>query len=66
MARAFLIGTSGWHYASWRGPFFPKRPADKEPASILRQSVSDGRTQRRILSDADAGSGQKLAGADRE
>src|SRR3954471_6870719 len=20
-----LIGTSGWHYDSWRGPFFPKR-----------------------------------------
>jgi uncharacterized protein YecE (DUF72 family) len=20
-----LIGTSGWHYASWRGPFFPKK-----------------------------------------
>ncbi len=19
-----LIGTSGWHYDSWRGPFFPK------------------------------------------
>ncbi len=24
MARV-LIGTSGWHYDSWRGPFFPKR-----------------------------------------
>ncbi|ABD87455.1 DUF72 domain-containing protein [Rhodopseudomonas palustris] len=24
MAR-ILIGTSGWHYASWRGPFFPER-----------------------------------------
>lgn len=23
MARV-LIGTSGWHYASWRGPFFPQ------------------------------------------
>jgi uncharacterized protein YecE (DUF72 family) len=23
MAR-ILIGTSGWHYGSWRGPFFPK------------------------------------------
>jgi uncharacterized protein YecE (DUF72 family) len=23
MARIY-IGTSGWHYASWRGPFFPK------------------------------------------
>ncbi|MDQ8729493.1 DUF72 domain-containing protein [Bradyrhizobium sp. LHD-71] len=24
MAR-ILIGTSGWHYASWRGPFFPPK-----------------------------------------
>jgi uncharacterized protein YecE (DUF72 family) len=24
MARV-LIGTSGWHYDSWRGPFFPRR-----------------------------------------
>jgi uncharacterized protein YecE (DUF72 family) len=24
MARV-LIGTSGWHYASWRGPFFPAK-----------------------------------------
>ena len=23
MARIY-IGTSGWHYASWRGPFFPE------------------------------------------
>ncbi len=21
---AILVGTSGWHYQSWRGPFFPK------------------------------------------
>src|SRR5881397_1000274 len=21
--RGVWIGTSGWHYASWRGPFFP-------------------------------------------
>ena len=24
MAGRVLIGTSGWHYDSWRGPFFPK------------------------------------------
>ena len=24
MAARVLIGTSGWHYDSWRGPFFPK------------------------------------------
>lgn len=29
MARV-LIGTSGWHYASWRGPFFPKGVTLKE------------------------------------
>jgi uncharacterized protein YecE (DUF72 family) len=31
MAR-ILIGTSGWHYASWRGPFFP-------PGLLLRQQL---------------------------
>jgi uncharacterized protein YecE (DUF72 family) len=26
-----LVGTSGWHYDSWRGPFFPKRlPVKKQ------------------------------------
>ncbi len=29
MARV-LIGTSGWHYDSWRGPFFPKGLPSKE------------------------------------
>ncbi|MDQ4136349.1 MAG: DUF72 domain-containing protein, partial [Pseudomonadota bacterium] len=30
MAGALRIGTSGWHYASWRGPFYPAalKPAD--------------------------------------
>ena len=27
------IGTSGWHYAHWRGPFYP---ADLQPAKMLR------------------------------
>ncbi len=27
------IGTSGWHYLHWRGPFYP---ADLKPASMLR------------------------------
>lgn len=27
------IGTSGWHYAHWRGPFYP---ADVAPAKMLR------------------------------
>jgi uncharacterized protein YecE (DUF72 family) len=29
MAR-ILIGTSGWHYDSWRGPFFPKGLSPKD------------------------------------
>ena len=32
MARV-LIGTSGWHYASWRGPFFPKGVTLKQQLS---------------------------------
>lgn len=28
MARV-LIGTSGWHYDSWRGPFYPKGATPK-------------------------------------
>ncbi|HLH00511.1 MAG TPA: DUF72 domain-containing protein [Bryobacteraceae bacterium] len=28
--RSVFIGTSGWHYKHWRGPFYPQRfPADK-------------------------------------
>src|SRR6476469_136205 len=25
-----LVGTSGWHYASWKGPFFPKGLRQKD------------------------------------
>ena len=25
-----LIGTAGWHYASWWGPFFPKEVRKKD------------------------------------
>jgi uncharacterized protein YecE (DUF72 family) len=32
MARV-LIGTSGWHYASWRGPFFPEGVTLKQQLS---------------------------------
>ena len=28
--RKIWIGTSGWHYASWRGPFFPKELRAKD------------------------------------
>jgi uncharacterized protein YecE (DUF72 family) len=33
MPRAIHIGTSGWHYDHWRGPFYPD---DMEPADMLR------------------------------
>jgi uncharacterized protein YecE (DUF72 family) len=37
MARV-LIGTSGWHYESWRGPFFPKGlPLKKQLEYYSRQ-----------------------------
>jgi len=29
-----LIGTSGWHYASWKGPFFPKTLKAKDQLSF--------------------------------
>ncbi len=40
MARV-LIGTSGWHYDSWRGPFFP---ADLPPKSQLQYYASQFQT----------------------
>lgn len=30
MSGSVLIGTSGWHYASWWGPFFPKEVRKKD------------------------------------
>jgi len=33
-----LIGTSGWHYDRWRGPFFPKElPLKKQLEHYSRQ-----------------------------
>lgn len=39
MARV-LIGTSGWHYDSWRGPFFPKGLRQKEELSYYSSQFS--------------------------
>ncbi|WLB24271.1 DUF72 domain-containing protein [Bradyrhizobium japonicum] len=36
MAR-ILIGTSGWHYASWRGPFFPREVRIKDQLSYYAE-----------------------------
>jgi uncharacterized protein YecE (DUF72 family) len=30
MSEQIHIGTSGWHYAHWRGPYYPKDIADRE------------------------------------
>jgi uncharacterized protein YecE (DUF72 family) len=30
LPKGVLIGTSGWHYGSWRGPFYPKTVKVKE------------------------------------
>jgi D-arabinose 1-dehydrogenase-like Zn-dependent alcohol dehydrogenase len=54
MARV-LIGTSGWHYNSWRGPFFPKGLPLKCQLPVLCQSVSHSGTEWRVLQNADAG-----------
>lgn len=32
------IGTSGWHYAHWRGPFYPQDLADREMLPYYAQS----------------------------
>jgi hypothetical protein len=52
MARV-LVGTSGWSYASWRGPFFPTGlPAQRQleyyasQASQLRRSAGKLRASR--------------------
>ncbi len=39
MAR-ILIGTSGWHYDSWRGPFFPKGLPLKEQLAYYASQFS--------------------------
>jgi uncharacterized protein YecE (DUF72 family) len=39
MARV-LIGTSGWHYESWRGPFFPKGLRGKDQLQYYASQFS--------------------------
>lgn len=42
MARGTIhVGTSGWHYAHWRGPFYPE---DAAPATYLRRYAETFRT----------------------
>jgi hypothetical protein len=60
--RAIFIGTSGWSYTSWRGPFFPETTVAFAP-SILCQPLWHRRTKRSILSDADRSSRSHLGRA---
>jgi len=32
MTERVQVGTSGWHYAHWRGPFYPEHP---RPAGMI-------------------------------
>jgi uncharacterized protein YecE (DUF72 family) len=63
MARV-LIGTSGWHYDSWRGPFFPKGLPIKHQLQYYASQFATAELNG-VFYRADAGGGQKLARADR-
>ena len=53
MARV-LIGTSGWHYKSWRGPFFPKGLPLKKQLEHYSAAIREHRAQRCFLSNPEA------------
>ena len=65
MARV-LIGTSGWHYDSWRGPFFPPGLPIKSQLQYYASSVRRCRAKRCFLSYPDARGRQRLEGPDRQ
>ena len=57
-----LIGTSGWSYESWRGPFFPERGCRSSISwNTMPSAIRDRRTQRRVLPHADARGRARLA-----
>ena len=62
MARV-LIGTSGWHYDSWRGPFFPKVCLSNRSFSSMPVSFVCG-VEWGLLPESHARSGRKLALSD--
>jgi len=39
MAERILVGTSGWHYAHWRGPFYPERMRSEEMLGFYCQQL---------------------------
>ena len=58
------IGTSGWTYDGWRGPFYPSESGEEELAVLLQPSVPDRRDQRVVLSHAVAGGREGVARPD--
>ena len=49
---AILVGTSGFDYNDWRGPFYPRFIKRGRPAGVLCRALRHGRAQRDLLSDA--------------
>jgi hypothetical protein len=61
-----LIGTSGWHYDSWRGPFYPGPSIQRvSPYRRNRNFTPANRGAKwRVLSNAYVQGRQKLEGND--
>jgi hypothetical protein len=57
------IGTSGWTYDGWRGPF-NCGSGEKELALLLQPSLPDHRDQRLVLSNAVPGGREGVARPD--
>jgi hypothetical protein len=51
MAR-ILIGTSGWHYESWRGPFSPKGLLLKDQLQFYASQFATTELEPRVLPHA--------------
>jgi len=58
------VGTSGWSYRSWRGPFFPTRLAAKHHLEYYASQFHRG-TECRLLSDTHSRSRRRLARSNR-
>ena len=58
MAARFWIGTSGWHYAHWKGVFYPEGVPTSALAGPLRTALPHRRDQQQLLPPAQS---QRLA-----
>ena len=58
-----LVGTSGWQYRDWRGPFYPQRLPQRLWLEHFAGQVRHGRGQQRLLPAAGAGDLRRVAGA---